>query len=46
MANIARAIRNTIPISLFNQGLAERITEKVKQCGVMLVTKIIPLLAI
>lgn len=39
MANIASAIRNTIPISLFNRGLAGKIFEEVKQCGAKVVMK-------
>lgn len=39
MANIASAIRNTIPISMFNRGLAGKIFEEVKQCGAKVVMK-------
>lgn len=39
MANIVSAIRNTIPISLFNRGLAGKIFEEVKQCGAKVVMK-------
>ena len=39
MANIASAIRSTIPISLFNRGLAGKIFEEVKQCGAKVVMK-------
>lgn len=39
MVNIASAIRNTIPISLFNRGLAGKIFEEVKQCGAKVVMK-------
>lgn len=39
MANIASAIRNTVPISLFNRGLAGKIFEEVKQCGAKVVMK-------
>ena len=33
MLNIASAIRDTIPISLFNKGLAGKIFEDVKKSG-------------
>ena len=39
MINIASAIRDTIPISLFNRGLAGKIFEEVKQCGAKVVMK-------
>lgn len=39
MANIVSAIRNTVPISLFNRGLAGKIFEEVKQCGAKVVMK-------
>ena len=39
MANIVSAIRNTIPISMFNRGLAGKIFEEVKQCGAKVVMK-------
>lgn len=39
MANIASAIRDTIPISLFNRGLAGKIFEEVKQSGAKVVMK-------
>ncbi len=39
MANITSAIRDTIPISLFNRGLAGKIFEEVKQSGAKVVMK-------
>ena len=39
MLNIASAIRDTIPISLFNKGLAGKIFEDVKQSGAQVVRK-------
>ena len=39
MVNIASAIKNTIPISQFNRGLAGKIFEEVKQCGAKVVMK-------
>ena len=39
MLNIASAIRDTIPISLFNKGLAGKIFEDVKQSGAIVVMK-------
>lgn len=39
MLNIASAIRDTIPISLFNKGLAGKIFEDVKQSGAKVVIK-------
>ena len=39
MINIASAIRNTVPISLFNRGLAGKIFDEVKQSGAKVVMK-------
>ena len=39
MLNISSAIRDTIPISLFNRGLAGKIFEEVKQAGAKVVMK-------
>ena len=39
MLNIVSAIRDTIPISLFNRGLAGKIFEEVKQHGAKVVMK-------
>jgi len=39
MMNIASAIRDTIPISLFNRGFAGKIFEDVKQSGAKVVMK-------
>ena len=39
MNNIMGVIQNTISISLFNRGLADKIFEEVKQCGVKVVMK-------
>ena len=39
MLNIASAIRDTIPISLFNKGLAGKIFEDVKKSGAKVVMK-------
>ena len=39
MSNISSAIRDTIPISLFNRGLAGKIFEEVKQVGAKVVMK-------
>lgn len=39
MMNMASAIRNTVPISQFNRGLAGKIFEDVKQSGVKVVMK-------
>ncbi len=39
MPNISSAIRDTIPISLFNRGLAGKIFEEVKQVGAKVVMK-------
>ena len=39
MANIVSAIRNTIPISMLNRGLAGKIFEEVKQNGAKVVMK-------
>jgi hypothetical protein len=39
MPNITSAIRNTIPISVFNRGLAGKVFEDVKQSGAKVVMK-------
>ena len=39
MVNIVSAIRNTVPISLFNRGLAGKIFDEVKQSGAKVVIK-------
>lgn len=39
MANVLSAITNTIPISLFNRGLAGKIFDEVKQYGAKVVMK-------
>ena len=39
MVNIASAIRNTVPISMFNRGLAGKIFDEVKQSGAKVVMK-------
>ena len=39
MTNIMGAIKNTIPISLFNRGMAGKIFEEVKQNGAKVVMK-------
>jgi PHD/YefM family antitoxin component YafN of YafNO toxin-antitoxin module len=39
MRNIASAIRDTVPISSFNRGLAGKIFEEVKQSGAKVVMK-------
>lgn len=39
MANISSAIRDTVPISLFNRGLAGKIFDDVKQSGAKVVMK-------
>lgn len=39
MADISNAIRNTIPISLFNRGLAGKVFDEVKQVGAKVVMK-------
>lgn len=39
MQSIRSAIENTVPISLFNKGLAGKIFEEVKQCGAKVVMK-------
>jgi PHD/YefM family antitoxin component YafN of YafNO toxin-antitoxin module len=39
MGSVMSAITNTIPISLFNRGLAGKIFEEVKQCGAKVVMK-------
>ncbi len=39
MPNMVYTIKNTIPISLFNKGLAGKIFEEVKQCGSKVVMK-------
>lgn len=39
MLNISSAIRDTVPISLFNRGLAGKIFEEVKQAGAKVVMK-------
>lgn len=39
MVNIASAIRNTVPISMFNRGLAGKIFEEVKKSGAKVVMK-------
>ena len=39
MVNIASAIRNTVPISLFNRGLAGKIFDEVKRSGAKVVMK-------
>ena len=39
MASIIGAIQNTVPISLFNRGLAGQIFENVKQSGAKVVMK-------
>jgi PHD/YefM family antitoxin component YafN of YafNO toxin-antitoxin module len=39
MASVMSAITDTIPISLFNRGLAGKIFEEVKQCGAKVVMK-------
>lgn len=45
MGSAISVITNTIPISLFNRGLAGKIFEEVKQCGAKVVMKIILLSA-
>ena len=39
MASVLSAITNTVPISQFNRGHAERIFNEVKQCGAKVVMK-------
>ena len=39
MGSVLSAITNTIPISLFNRGLAGKIFVEVKQCGAKVVMK-------
>lgn len=39
MGSVISAITNTIPISLFNRGLAGKIFDEVKQCGAKVVMK-------
>lgn len=39
MISIRGAIENTIPISLFNRGLAGKIFDEVKRCGAKVVMK-------
>ena len=39
MNSIRSAIENTIPISLFNRGLAGKILDEVKRCGAKVVMK-------
>ncbi len=39
MNSVLNAITSTIPISLFNRGLAGKIFEEVKQCGAKVVMK-------
>lgn len=39
MGSVLSAITNTIPISLFNRGLAGKIFEEVKKCGAKVVMK-------
>lgn len=39
MADVTSAIRNTVPITLFNRGLAGKIFEEVKQQGCKVVMK-------
>ena len=39
MGSVLSAITNTIPISLFNRGLAGKIFDEVKQCGAKVVMK-------
>lgn len=39
MLSIRAAIENTVPLSLFNKGLAGKIFEEVKQCGAKVVMK-------
>ena len=39
MADVTSAIRNTVPITLFNRGLAGKIFEEVKQQGSKVVMK-------
>ena len=39
MASVMNAITNTVPITQFNRGLAGKIFEDVKQCGVKVVMK-------
>lgn len=39
MQSIRAAIENTVPLSLFNKGLAGKIFEEVKQCGAKVVMK-------
>lgn len=39
MVNIISAIRNTVPISLFNRGLAGKIFDEVKKSGAKVVMK-------
>lgn len=39
MMSIRAAIENTVPLSLFNKGLAGKIFEEVKQCGAKVVMK-------
>ena len=38
MASVMSAIKNTVPISQFNRGLAGKIFEDVKQSGAKVVT--------
>lgn len=39
MLSIRAAIENTVPLSMFNKGLAGKIFEEVKQCGAKVVMK-------
>lgn len=39
MASVISAITNTIPITMFNRGLAGKIFSEVKQCGAKVVMK-------
>ncbi|MGN1417267.1 MAG: type II toxin-antitoxin system Phd/YefM family antitoxin [Oscillospiraceae bacterium] len=39
MADISGAIRNTVPISMFNRGLAGKIFDEVRQSGAKVVMK-------
>ena len=39
MASVISAIKNTVPISLFNRGQAGKIFEEVRQSGAKVVTK-------
>lgn len=39
MANVASAIRDTVPISLFNRGLAGKVFDEVRKTGAKVVMK-------